>query len=61
MKGVLLRHPPLMPKEGGFSLSIKRLLENSKEKEIVDQRKVRLEWSKFAEWGIWKLLRIKWR
>jgi hypothetical protein len=43
------------------SLSIERLLEESKEKNIVELRKKRLERSKLAEWRIWKLLRISWR
>jgi hypothetical protein len=47
--------------KGNSSLSITKLLKESKEKNIIDQRKTRLERSKFAEWGIWKLLRIKWR
>jgi hypothetical protein len=44
-----------------FSLSIKRLLEEAKEKNIVDLRKKRLERSGFTEWKIWKLLRIDWK
>jgi hypothetical protein len=49
------------PKESGSSLSIKRLLEESKKKDTLDQRKRGLERSGFAEWRIWKLLRINWR
>ena len=44
-----------------FSLSIDRLLEESKEKNIVELRKKRLERSGFTEWKIWKLLRIDWK
>jgi hypothetical protein len=43
------------------SLSIEKLLEKSKEKDIVDLRKKRIEQSGFAEWRIWKLLRIDWK
>ena len=43
------------------SLSVDRLLEEAKEKNIVDLRKKRLERSGFAEWRIWKLLRIDWK
>ena len=43
------------------SLSIERLLEEAKEKNIVDLRKKRLERSRFTEWKIWKLLRIDWK
>ena len=43
------------------SLSIERLLEELKEKNIVELRKRRLERSGFTEWKIWKLLRIDWK
>jgi hypothetical protein len=43
------------------SLSIERLLEESKEKNIVELRKKRLERSGFTRWRIWKLLRIDWK
>ena len=43
------------------SLSIEELLEETKEKNIVDLRKKRLERSGFEEWKIWKLLRIDWK
>jgi hypothetical protein len=49
------------PKKSDSSLSIERLLEESKEKDIVDLRKRRLEWSRFSKWRIWKLFRIDWR
>ena len=49
-----------VPKEND-SLSIERLLRESKEKRIAGRRKVRLDRFKFADWGIWKLLRITWR
>ena len=47
--------------KGNFSLSIDRLLEEAKEKNIADLRKKRLERSGFTEWKIWKLLRIDWK
>ena len=47
--------------KSNFSLSIDRLLEEAKEKNIVDLRKKRLERSGFTEWKIWKLLRIEWK
>jgi transcription initiation factor IIE alpha subunit len=43
------------------SLSIERLLEELKEKNIVELRKRRLERSGFTRWRIWKLFRISWR
>jgi len=43
------------------SLSIERLLEESKEKNIVELRKKRLERSGFTGWRIWKLFRIGWK
>ena len=43
------------------SLNIERLLEEAKEKNIIDLRKKRLERSGFTEWKIWKLLRIEWK
>jgi hypothetical protein len=43
------------------SLSIEELLQKTKEKNIVDLRKKKLERSGFAEWKIWKLLRIDWK
>jgi len=48
-------------KDSDSSLSIERLLKESKEKHVLDQRKGGLARSKFAEWRIWKLLRINWR
>jgi hypothetical protein len=47
--------------KSNFSLSIDRLLEEAKEKNIIDLRKKRLERSGFTEWKIWKLLRIDWK
>jgi hypothetical protein len=43
------------------SLNIERLLEEAKEKNIVELRKKRLERSGFTRWRIWKLFRISWR
>ena len=43
------------------SLSIERLFEESKEKNIVELRKKRLERSGFTRRRIWKLLRIDWK
>jgi len=43
------------------SLNIERLLEEAKEKNIIDLRKKRLERSGFTTWRIWKFLRINWR
>jgi hypothetical protein len=48
------------PKKRASSLSIERLLEKSKEKNVVYIRKKRLERLKFTEWRIWKLFRINW-
>ena len=48
-------------KEDDASLSIDRLLEESKEKDTIERRRDRLERTKFPQWGIWKLLRINWR
>ena len=47
--------------KSNFSLNIDRLLEEAKEKNIVDLRRKRLGWSGFTEWKIWKLLRIGWK
>jgi hypothetical protein len=49
------------PGKRDSSLNIERLLEEAKEKNIVDLRKKRLERSGFTEWKIWKLLRIDWK
>ena len=43
------------------SLSIDELLEEARERNIVDLRRKWLERSGFAEWRIWKLLRIDWK
>ena len=48
-------------KRSNSSLSIERLLEESREKNVVELRKTRLKRSGFAHWGIWKLLRIEWK
>jgi hypothetical protein len=50
-----------LPRESYSSLSVERLLEEWKERAVVDRRQARLERSKFAEWEIWKLVRISWR
>jgi hypothetical protein len=49
------------PRKSNSSLSIERLLDEAKEKNIVDLRKKRLERSGFTEWKIWKLPRIEWK
>ena len=49
------------PRKSNSSLSIERLLDEAKEKNIIDLRKKRLERSGFTEWKIWKLLRIEWK
>jgi len=53
---------------GGFgkkmdesSLSIREVLNEAKETNVIDLRKERLERLKFTEWKIWKLLRVNWR
>jgi hypothetical protein len=43
------------------SLSIERLLKETKEKNRIDLKKKRLEQSGFSAWKIWKLLRIDWK
>ncbi len=48
-------------KKSNSSLSIQNLLEKSAEKNVIDLREKRLEWSGFTTWKIWKVLHINWR
>ncbi len=43
------------------SLSIETVLERSREKDIIEARRHRIERLRVTEWRIWKLLRIDWQ
>ena len=43
------------------SLSVEKLLEKSKEEQIIEARRQRIEQLRFTEWRVWKLFRISWK
>jgi len=49
------------PKGHDSSLSIDRLLHESKEKETIKKRQTTVKRSGFTDWGIWRFLGIKWK
>jgi hypothetical protein len=47
-------------RRNGFSLNIEPVLRKSRETNIIEARKRKIEKLGFTEWGIWKLLHIQW-
>jgi len=46
--------------ENDLSRSVRKMLLESRDKDVIEVRRQRIERLRLTEWKIWKLLRISW-